>query len=329
VKNARVTASASLITAMFFVVSLLPMPVRAEGLTLPPEAIQAFNQIYNGDPDAAIPIAQQLQLSQPDHPLGFVLEAEAQWWKTYCSASEIKYGMVEAWKRGKKPEDQAYLAFAEKVIELAQTQIAKTETAEMHLYVGVGYALKARLLALRGENRAVAHAGVSARTEFLRALELDPDMADATAGLGLYNYYVDSLSSIVKMLRFFMGIPGGNKQEGIRQMTIGMERGALLSVDTRFYLAANLRRYDQKYEQAITVAEPLVAKYPNNPIFLLLLGNLSAELSRNDKAAEYFHTVLNLSKPESNCIDCTACSNCATCAAHAREIANAFLASPH
>ena len=314
---------------MFFVVSLLPMPVRAEGLTLPPEAIQAFNQIYNGDPHAAIPIAQKLQLSQPDHPLGFVLEAEAQWWKTYCSASEIKYGMVEAWKRGKKPEDQAYLALAEKVIELAQTQIANTETAEMHLYVGVGYALKARLLALRGENRAVAHAGVSARTEFLRALELDPDMADATAGLGLYNYYVDSLSSIVKMLRFFMGIPGGNKQEGIRQMTIGMERGVLLSVDTRFYLAANLRRYDQKYEQAITVAEPLVAKYPDNPIFLLLLGNLSAELSRHDKAAEYFHTVLNLSKSESNCIDCAACSNCATCAARAREIANAFLASAH
>ena len=318
-----------LVVAVSFAVLISGLPARAGGLTLPPEATQALARMYNGDPDAAIVIAKNLQQSQPDHPLGFVLEAEARWWQTYCSASEIRYGMVEAWKRGKKPEDQAYLALAEKVIELAQTQIAKTETAEMHLYVGVGYALKARLLALRGENRPVAHAGVSARTEFLRALELDPDMADATAGLGIYNYYVDSLSSIVKMLRFFMGIPGGNKPEGIRQMTIGMELGVLLSVDTRFYLAANLRRYDQKYEQAITVAEPLLAKYPDNPIFLLLLGNLSAELSRNDKAAEYFHTVLNLSKSESNCIDCAACSNCATCAARAREIANAFLASAH
>jgi tetratricopeptide (TPR) repeat protein len=209
------------------------------------------------------------------------------------------------------------------VIELAQAQTAKSETAEMHLYSGVGYALKARLLALRSENRAVAHAGVSARTEFLRALALDPNMADATAGLGLYNYYVDSLSSIVKMLRFFMGIPGGNKQEGIRQMTIGMERGSLLSVDIRFYLAANLRRYDQKYEQAITIAEPLVAKYRANPIFLLLLGNLNAELSRNDKAAEYFHAVLNLSPQD------PACTDCASCSSRAREIANSFLASPH
>ncbi len=296
---------------------------------MPPEAIQALNQIYNGNPDAAIAVTKKLQLSQPDHPLGFVLEAEAEWWKTYCSASEIKYGMVEAWKRGKKPEDQAYLGLADKVIELAQTQIAKSETAEMHLYAGVGYALKARLLALRGENRAVAHAGVSARTQFLRALELDADMADATAGFGLYNYYVDSLSSIVKMLRFFMGIPGGNKQEGIRQMTIGMERGVLLAVDTRFYLAANLRRYDQKYEEAITLAEQLVVKFPQNPIFLLLLGNLNTELSRTDKAAEYFHAVLNLPNPESNCTDCAACSNCETCTARAREIANSFLASLH
>ena len=148
---------------MFFAVLVLAIPVRAWGLTLPPEAAQSLTKIYSGDPDAAIPIAQKLQQSQPDHPLGFVLEAEARWWKTYCSASEIKYGMVGAWKRGKKREDEAYIALADKVIELAQTQMAKTETAEMHLYVGVGYALKARLLALRGENHAVAQAGVSAR----------------------------------------------------------------------------------------------------------------------------------------------------------------------
>ena len=32
--------------------------------------------MYDGDPDGAIVIAQKLQLSQPDHPLGFILEAE-------------------------------------------------------------------------------------------------------------------------------------------------------------------------------------------------------------------------------------------------------------
>jgi tetratricopeptide (TPR) repeat protein len=332
-KTARFTLSACSAIAIAFVVSLVAIPASAGSLTLPPEATQAMALMYDGDPDAAIVIAQKLQLSQPDHPLGFVLEAEAEWWKTFCASSEIKYGMVDAWKRGKNPEDEAYLALSDKVIKLAQAQIAKSETAEMHLYAGAGYALKARLLGLRGEHRAVAHAGVSARTEFLRALELDPDMADATAGLGLYNYYVDSLSSIVKMLSIFMGIPGGNKLDGIRQMQIGMDRGVLLAVDTRFYLAKNLRKYDQEYEQAVTVGQPLVERYPNNPIYLLLLGNLNAELSRNDRAAEYFHAVLKLPAIQSACetppgVPVSA-SGCMPCFVRARDLANSFLASLH
>jgi tetratricopeptide (TPR) repeat protein len=318
---------------MSFAVSAVAIPVRAGSLTLPPDATQAMALMYDGDPDGAIVLAQKLQQLQPDHPLGFILEAEADWWKTFCAASEIKYGMVDAWRRGKKPEDETYLALADKAIELAQAQIAKSDIAEMHVYAGAGYALKARLFGLRGEHRSVARAGVSARTEFLRALELDPDMADATAGIGLYNYYVDSFSSIVKMLSFFMGIPGGNKQEGIRQMQIGIDRGVLFSVDTRFYLAKNLRKYDQRYEQAITVGAPLVERYPNNPIYLLLLGNLNAELSRNDKAAEFFHAVLKLPAIQSACEvppgATASASNCMPCFARARDIANSFLASLH
>jgi tetratricopeptide (TPR) repeat protein len=333
-RTARVTLSVSWAIVISVVVSVVALPARAGSLTLPPEATQAMALMYDGDPDGAIVIAQKLQLSQPDHPLGFMLEAEAEWWKTYCASSEIQYGMVDAWKRAKTPEDKPYFALADRAIALAQAQIGRSETAEMHLYAGAAYALKARLLGLRGEHRAVAHAGVSARTEFLRALELDPDMADATAGIGLYNYYVDSFSAIVKMLGFFMGIPGGNKQEGIRQMKIGMDRGVLLAVDTRFYLAKNLRKYDQQYEQAIAIAEPLVSQYPDNPVFLLLLGNLNAELSRNDKAAGYFNAVLKLPAIQSACQTTPATpdsspSDCAPCFARARDIANSFLASFH
>ena len=330
-KTARPKILRRSVWLVFLAISIFANPVRAGSLTLPREATQAMALMYGGDPDGAIVIAQKLQLLQPDHPLGFILEAEADWWKTFCASSEIKYGMVDAWKRGKKPEDEAFLALADKAIELAQAQIAKSDTAEMHLYVGAGYALKARLLGLRGEHRAVAHAGVSARTEFLRALEIDPDMADATAGLGLYNYYVDSLSSIVKMLGIFMGIPGGNKQDGIRQMQIGMDRGVLLAVDTRFYLAKNLRKYDQQYEQAVTIGQPLVEQYPNNPIYLLLLGNLNAELSRNDRAAEYFHAVLKLPAIQSACETPPGVpvSSCMPCFVRARDLANSFLASLH
>jgi hypothetical protein len=288
---------------------------RASGITLPPEALRALDKIYEGDPDAAILIAQDIEHARPDHPLGYLIEGEAKWWKRYCAACEIKYGILEAWKRTKDPGDSAYLALTGKVTTLAEAQLAKSDTAEMHTFAGLGWALQVRVYALRGENRAAAHAGVSARAEMLTALKLDPEMADATAALGIYNYYVDTLSPVVKLLRIFMGIPGGDKQLGVNQMTIGMNRGSFLAVDIRFILARSLRTYDQKYEDALSVAMPLAERYPRNPIFLLLLGNLNAELGRNAKASEYFHAAQNSPVPDP------------VCTTRVRELASSFLAT--
>jgi len=303
-------------TALSFA-TLLVSPVRADNISLPSEAIQALDKIYGGNPDAAIPIARGLQQTQPDHPLGYFLEAEGLWWKRYCAACEIKYGMIEAWKQSKEPEDEAFLQITDKEIHAAEARLAQSETAEMHVYAGIGYDLKARIYALRSENRSVARVGVKGRAEMLRALELDPQMADASAVLGIYNYYVDTLSPIVKLLRVFMGIPGGSKENGVRQLQVGMDHGVLMAVDARFILARALRQYDQKYEQALSVAEPLGLRYRNNPIFMLLLGNLNAELDRNTSAAQYFRLAL-----EALVLD-------SVCATRVHEIANGFLASLH
>jgi len=307
--------------------ALFAPPARAGEIKLPPEAKQAMEKMYSGDPDGAITVLRKFEQTQPENPLPVLLEGEARWWQIYCANLEIKYGMIDAWKRGKKPEDEAFLLLADKVIDLAHAQISKSDSAETRFYAGMGYALKVRLEVLRGENRAVARDGVAARAEFLRALEIDPQMPDATAGLGLYNYYVDSLSTSVKILRFFMGIPGGNRVEGIRQMQIGIDHGVVTPIEMRFHLARNLRTFDYQYERAIVVAQPLVERYPGNPIFQLLLGNLNAEMGRPVKTAEYFQAALKIASQPATADCCSACPSCPTCSTHVREIAQAFLRS--
>lgn len=324
----RICPAAALCFASF-VLLLATAPARAGEIKLPPEAIQAMDKMYSGDPDGAIALLRNLEQSLPDNPLPFLLEGEARWWKIYCANLDIKYGMIDAWKRGKKPEDEAFLLLAGKVIDLAHAQIAKSDTADMHFYAGMGLALKVRLEVLRGENRAVAHAGVAARAEFLRALQLDPQMPDATAGLGLYNYYVDSLSTTVKILRFFMGIPGGSRTEGIRQMQIGIDHGVVTPVEMRFHLARNLRTFDYQYERAILVAQPLVERYPGNPIFQLLLGNLNTQMGHPEKAAEYFQAALKIANQTVTADCCSPCPSCPKCSARVREIAKTFLGSSH
>ncbi len=257
-------------------------------LTLPSETQVILDHIYSGRTDLAIPEARKVQEQMPEHPLGYILEAEAMWWNIWCSSAEYKYGMTMPRHREKMAADQHYLELAAKALGLAEARLKSRESAEMYFYAGMAEALEARLYGLRWENRATARAGVHARENFTRALALDPGLADADMGLGLYDYYVDTLSTMARMLRFFMGIPGGSKADGIRLLEIAIREGQLTPAIARFYLAVNLHNYDQRYEEALQVITPLVQQYPGNPIFLLAQGDLYVKLGRKLQALDAY-----------------------------------------
>jgi hypothetical protein len=263
-------------------------PAHADKLRVPPEVIAAADQIYSGDLQGGREAALRLQQEQPEHPIGYLLEAEALWWKIWCTSAEFKYGMTYPRHRAKLAADRRYLELAAKASLLAQSEIAQHDSAEMEFYAGTGEALAARLYGLRGEGRNTARAGVRAREHLLRAMAMDTELADAELGLGLYNYYIDTLSAAARVLRFFMGIPGGSKKEGIRQLQVAIEEGELVPPEARFYLAINLHNYDQQYERALEIIGPLVKKYPSNALFQLAQGDLFAKLARKTQARECY-----------------------------------------
>ena len=270
------------------VVSVVVPGAQAAKLSVPPSTSAIVDNIYSGRTDIALTQAKQFQEQYPESPLGYLLEAEALWWKIWCTSAEFKYGMTMARHKEKQPVDQTYLELTTKAYKLAEESIHKHDSGEMRLYAGTADALAARLYGLRGEGRAGARAGVHARENFLKALALDPTLADAYMGLGLYNYYVDTLSGLARVLRFFMGIPGGSKEEGIRQLEKAISEGQLSPPLARFYLALDLFNYDQKYEEALGVIGPLAEKYPENPAFELMRGDLYARLKRKEQAEESY-----------------------------------------
>ena len=277
------------------------MPARADKLSLTPEALAAAERIYSGDFEGGRIAALDLQELQPQHPIGYALEAEALWWKIWCTSAEFKYGMSFPRHRAKLSGDRHYLDLAAKVSALAETQIAQHDSAEMQFYAGMGDALAARFYGLRGEGRNTARAGVRAREHLLQALALNPDLADADFGLGLYNYYIDTLSAAARVLRFFMGIPGGTKKEGVRQLHQAIAEGVLVPPAARFYLAINLHNYDQQYERALDVITPLIEKYPSNALFQLARGDLLAKLGRKEKARECYRAAAAAPMDDPDC----------------------------
>jgi hypothetical protein len=290
-------------------------PARAHGLNVPPQALQALELVYSGQTDKALIETKEFEGSDPDNPLGYLLEAEARWWQMYCEACEIRWNMIDAWHRSRLPSDEAYLALLDKAIHLAEAHIAQSDTAEMEFYAGMGWGLRARLMGLLDDHRGTARAGVNGRARMLRCLELDPEMADAYAGLGLYNYYVDTLSTLARVLRFFMGIPGGDKREGIRQLRMAMEKGVVTRVGARFFLANNLRVYDHDYFASIDVLSPLATEYPQNPIFQLVLGDDHAKLAHWPLATSILRAAEQLPIPN------------ASCAARVRQVAEQAIAA--
>ncbi|MFI5056813.1 MAG: hypothetical protein ACHQLQ_01385 [Candidatus Acidiferrales bacterium] len=285
---------------IFFATESLAPEARAAKLSAPPAAIAVLEKIYSGDTESALAEARRMQQEQPGHPLGYLLEGEALWWRIWCTSADFKWGMSDARRRPKLTADQHYLDLAAKVSRLTDDQLKQHETSEMQFYAGMGDAMAARLYGLRGENRNTARAGLRAREHFLRALSLDPELADADLGLGLYNYYVDTLSTIARVLRFFMGIPGGSEQDGIRQLQNAIARGVLTSDVARFYLAINLHKHDQRYEEALAVISPLAEKYPSNPLFQLARGDLFAKLGRREQALACYRAAqaINVRDPE-------------------------------
>ncbi len=274
---------------------------RAAPLNLPSAATKGLDLLYAGRVDQALDLFRGMEAAEPIHPLGYLLEAEARWWQIYCETCTIKWNMIDAWPQPRRSADDSYLALADKVTNLAEAQIAKGDSAEMELYAGLGWMLRARLLALRNERSATAHAGVLGRQHFLRCLQLDPQMVDADTGIGIYNYYVDTLSGIAKILRVFMGVPGGNKRDGIRQLQTAMQQGVLTRVTARFYLAKNLRTFELDYAGAIDVISPLVNEYPQNPVFELILGDTQAKLNHKELAEANFHAAASAPVTDTAC----------------------------
>jgi tetratricopeptide (TPR) repeat protein len=299
-----VVTCARLACIAFLVGTLAASPVFGALPELPADARKGLARLYDGETDRAIAHFRRLQQREPEHPLGYLLEANALWWRIYCEACEFRWNLVDAWKRAPQNDDRVYFALADRAIALAEARLGESHTAEMHLYAGMGYALKARLYGLADERRATVRAGVRAREHFLKARALDPSLADADTGLGLYNYYVDTLSPLVRMIRFFLRIPSGDKAEGVRQLERAMGEGEITAVEARFYLAKNLRNYDEQYARAIEVLMPLVVRHPRNPLFHLILGDLHRKLGHWREAAESFRAVIELAEN-----DTTACSS--------------------
>jgi len=246
-------------------------------------ARRGLDLLMNGDPDAAIAVFHEIRRDDPESPLGYLLEADAVWWKIYFStANLIDPDVFVVPSSSATPYDAQFESLVHTAALMAEARIrANHDVARSYLYQGLAYGLEGRLFALRERSLPTARAGKKMRTALLKALELDPTLVDANLGVGTYNYFVDTLSAIVKLLRLLIGLPGGSRLEGLRQLQKAAEQGELARAEAKFYLAKNLsRRNERQYARSMELFQELEREYPENPFWSVMMGSLHLRLGR-------------------------------------------------
>ena len=184
-----------------------------------------------------------------------VLEATALWWRIQLDPES-------------RALDAAFNAAVERAI---RTSEAWTDRApldpEAWFYLGGAYAARVQWRVLRQEKLAAARDGRRIKDALEQALELDPSLDDAYFGLGMYKYYADVAPTAARVLRFLLLLPGGDREEGLREMLRARERGRLLQGEADYQLHIIYLWYERQPGRALDLLRRLQGRFPGNPLF--------------------------------------------------------------
>jgi tetratricopeptide (TPR) repeat protein len=176
------------------------------------------------------------------------------------------------WQIALDPDDRSFDAqFSQQVDFAIGATDAWTkrepERAEAWFYHGAAYGARVQWRVLRGERLAAARDGKHIKESMERALALDPGMHDAKFGVGMYRYYAATAPAALRMLRWLLMLPGGDRAGGLQQMIAAHNDGRLVRGEADYQLHVIYLWYERRFDEALALIDSLRARYPRNPLF--------------------------------------------------------------
>jgi tetratricopeptide (TPR) repeat protein len=174
---------------------------------------------------------------------------------------------------------------------------AEPRRADAWFLLGASYGLRVQYRVLRGERLAAARDGKRIKDSLERSLALDPNLQDAYFGIGLYHYYAAIAPAALRLLRWLLFLPGGDRVQGLQEMVRARDRGELLRGEADYQLSLIYLWYEQDAGRALALLEELHARYPHNPVFLQSIADVQdAYLHDNAASLDTWRAMFNLAK---------------------------------
>ena len=228
-------------------------------------AAPALARVYDAVLDArfeAVPALLDRTCGPAPREACQVLDAVGAWWRIQLDPLNTTH-------------DAAFRSRVDAAIAATEAWTAREpQRAEAWFYLGGAVGARVQWLALRGERLAAAREGKRIRNALERALALDPGMADAYFGLGLYHYYADVAPMAFKMLRWLFLLPGGDRAAGLEEMLRARKAGQLVRSEAEYQLSVVYVWYEKEPNRALELLSELRSRHPRNPHFVQAMAEI-------------------------------------------------------
>ena len=189
----------------------------------------------------------------PDYPHAYLGAALGDFIRYGYGPEQSDEGLVKSFDR----EVDASIEAAERWLK------THPDDAEALLVLGCGYGISARLALERHEYLKGWRNGSRSMKSIRAALKADPEMYDAYLGLGMFDYYVDTIPRFAGWLAKIM--LGGSRARGMQELRLAAEKGhfartaaqlILVEIDTQDEFGA------RNTADAVRLMAGIRAKYP-------------------------------------------------------------------
>jgi len=223
--------------------------------------------VYDGSFAAAEARLAELASEQPADPVAPYLQA-----------------LALEWRLEQRPDqralDPAVLALADRALALAAAALARDPAdARALLARGAAHGVKSRLFLFRWERRSATREALDMREALTQARARGVRSPDLDFGLGLYDYYADTLPRFFRLFAFLLGIPGGDRQRGLEQVARAAHGGSLFHDDEARAQMYDIESYfEHRPDRALPWIRELRGRYPGWPLWGLKLAGALSEL---------------------------------------------------
>jgi hypothetical protein len=226
----------------------------------------ALDLVYDGAFAAAEARLAALAHAHPQDPVAPYLQALALEWRLEQAPQSLEH-------------DAEVLAFAQRALALADARLGEDGRDGRALLVrGAAHGVKSRLHLFRWDRNPASREAVRMREALIAARSSGVAALDLDFGLGLYDYYADTLPRFFKIVAFVLGIPAGDRERGRAAIArVAHGRSLFHDAEARVQMYDIHTYFEQRPDRALFWIREMRRRYPGWPLWGMKLAELLRE----------------------------------------------------